>query len=99
VTSWERCNAHPDTPAVQETLPGYEVLSFIGIGVTGGTPASIVGRLSREVQKALDAETVKRLVELGGEPRASSPEEMRRFIQAEIDKWRRVVAQRNIERQ
>jgi tripartite-type tricarboxylate transporter receptor subunit TctC len=99
VTSKERWKALPDTPAAHETLPGYEVLSFIGIGVTGGTPASIVGRLSREVQKALDTDTVKRLVELGGEPRASSPEEMRRFIQTEIDKWRQVVAQRNIERQ
>jgi tripartite-type tricarboxylate transporter receptor subunit TctC len=99
VTSKERWKALPDTPAVHETLPGYEVISFIGIGVTGGTPASIVGRLSRDVQEALDADTVSRLVELGGEPRASSPEEMRRFIQTEIDKWRRVVAQRNIERQ
>jgi tripartite-type tricarboxylate transporter receptor subunit TctC len=99
VTSKERWKALPDTPAVHETLPGYEVISFIGLGATGGTPASIVGRLSREVQKALDTDTVKRLVELGGEPRASSPEEMRRFIQTEIDKWRQVVAQRNIERQ
>ncbi|SRR5216684_2017807 len=99
VTSKERWKALPDTPAAHETLPGYEVLSFIGIGVTGGTPASIVGRLSGDVQKALDADTVKRLVELGGDPRASSPEEMRRFIQMEIDKWRQVVAQRNIERQ
>ena len=75
------------------------MISFIGIGVTGGTPATIVHRLSSDLHKALDADTVKRLVELGGEPRASSPEEMRRFIQTEIDKWRRVVAQRNIERE
>jgi tripartite-type tricarboxylate transporter receptor subunit TctC len=99
VTSKERWKALPDTPPARETLPGYEVISFIGIGVTGGTPASIVHRLSRDLQKALDADTVKRLVDLGGEPRASSPEEMRRFIQAEIDKWRQVAAQRNLERQ
>jgi tripartite-type tricarboxylate transporter receptor subunit TctC len=39
------------------------------------------------------------LVELGGEPRASSPEEMRSFIGSEMEKWKKVVAARNIEKQ
>ncbi|HWI38203.1 MAG TPA: tripartite tricarboxylate transporter substrate-binding protein, partial [Burkholderiales bacterium] len=39
VTSLDRWRALPDVPAVNETLPGYEVISFIGLGATGGTPA------------------------------------------------------------
>jgi tripartite-type tricarboxylate transporter receptor subunit TctC len=100
VTSRERWKALPDTPTVQETLPGYEVNSFIGLGVTGGTPAAIVERLNAAVRKALETpDTRKRFVELGGEPAASSPEEMRSFIASEIEKWKKVVAARNIERQ
>jgi tripartite-type tricarboxylate transporter receptor subunit TctC len=100
VTSRERWKALPDTPTVQETLPGYEVNSFIGLGVTGGTPAAIVERLNAAVRKALETpETRRRFVELGGEPAASSPEEMRSFITSEIEKWKKVVAARNIEKQ
>jgi tripartite-type tricarboxylate transporter receptor subunit TctC len=100
VTSRERWQALPDTPTAAETLPGYEVNSFIGLGVTGGTPAPIVERLNTAVRKALDnPDTRKRFVELGGEPRASSPEEMRSFIASEIEKWKKVVAARNIEKQ
>jgi len=100
VTSRERWKALPDTPTANETLPGYEVNSFIGLGLTGGTPAALVERLNRDVRKALDdPDTHRRFIELGGEPRASSPEEMRSFVASEIEKWKKVVAARNIEKQ
>jgi tripartite-type tricarboxylate transporter receptor subunit TctC len=100
VTSRERWKALPDTPTAGETLPGYEVNSFIGLGLTGGTPATIVERLNRDVRKALEnPDAHRRFVELGGEPRATSPEEMRNFVASEIEKWKKVVAVRNIERQ
>ena len=100
VTSRERWKALPDTPTVQETLPGYEVNSFIGLGVTGGTPSAIVERLNAAARKALEnPDTRRRFVELGGEPAASSPEQMRSYIASEIEKWKKVVAARNIEKQ
>jgi tripartite-type tricarboxylate transporter receptor subunit TctC len=100
VTSRERWKALPDTPTAQETLPGYEVNSFIGLGVTGGTPAPVVERLNAAVRKALaGSEIHRRFVELGGAPGATSPEEMRAFVASEIEKWKKVVAARNIEKQ
>jgi tripartite-type tricarboxylate transporter receptor subunit TctC len=100
VTSGERWKALPDTPTARETLPGYEVNSFIGLGVTGGTPGPVVERLYAAVRKALDQpDTRRRFLELGGEPGATSPEEMRAFIAFEIEKWKKVVAARNIEKQ
>jgi len=87
-------------PTVNETLPGYEVISFIALGATGGTPAPIIERVNAEVRKALDsADGNKRFVDLGGEPRASSPAELKTFIERETAKWREVIAQRKIERQ
>jgi tripartite-type tricarboxylate transporter receptor subunit TctC len=100
VTSRERWKALPDTPPANETLPGFEVISFIGLAVTGGTPAPVVVQLNTAVRKALGRpETHKRFVELGGEPKATSAEEMQRFVRAEIDKWRKVIDLRKIQRQ
>ena len=100
VTSRERWKALPEVPTVHEALPGYEVVSFIGLGATGGTPSAIIEQLNAEVRKALASpDTHKRLLDLGGEPGASSPEEMKSFIEREIAKWRSVMAARKIERQ
>jgi len=100
VTSLERWKALPDVPAVNETLPGYEVISFIGLGATGGTPAPIIERVNAEVRKFLARpETAQRFIDLGGEPRATSPEEMRSFIERDIARWKGVIAARRIEQQ
>jgi tripartite-type tricarboxylate transporter receptor subunit TctC len=100
VTSRSRWKALPDVPTVAETVPGYEVNSFIGLGATGGTPRELVERLNAEVRKALASpDTRQRFVELGGEPGASSPEEMKSFIEREVGKWREVIALRKIEKQ
>jgi tripartite-type tricarboxylate transporter receptor subunit TctC len=100
VTSRERWKALPAVPTVAETVPGYEVNSFIGLGTSGGTPRETVERLNAEVRKVLaNAEARQRFVDLGGEPAASSPEEMKDFIAREIAKWREVIALRHIEKQ
>src|SRR5437764_4089254 len=100
VTSRDRWQALPEVPTVAETVPGYEVNSFIGLGATGRTPEPILERLNAEVRKALaNADTRKRFVELGGEPGASSPAEMRTYIEREIAKWKGVIAARKIEQQ
>src|SRR5579859_3469370 len=100
VTSRERWKALPNVPTVAETVPGYEVNSFIGLGASGGTPRPLIDRLNAEVRKALaDPETRQRFIDLGGDPGASSPEEMKDFIAREIAKWREVIALRHIEKQ
>jgi tripartite-type tricarboxylate transporter receptor subunit TctC len=100
VTSRERWKALPDVPTVAETVPGYEVNSFIGLGATGRTPEPIIERANAEVRKALaNPETHKRFVELGGEPGASTPAEMRTYIEREIAKWKDLMAARKIEQQ
>src|SRR5919204_1819180 len=95
VTSPSPRAAPADVPTVAETVPGYEVNSFIGLGATGRTPQPIIERLNAEVRKALERpQTHQRFVELGGAPGASTPDEMRAFIAREIDKWRHVVSLR-----
>ncbi len=100
VTSRERSPALPDTPVAEQSLPGYVVTSFLGIGTTAGTPAPIIERLNREIRTILATpEAARRFVELGGEPQASSPAQMHDLVAAETAKWRKVIDTRRIERQ
>jgi tripartite-type tricarboxylate transporter receptor subunit TctC len=100
VTGRERAPALPDVPVAEQTLPGYVVTSFLGIGTTGGTPAPVIERLNREIRRMLAAPDARqRFIELGGEPQPSSPAEMHAFVASEIGKWRKVIETRRIERQ
>jgi len=44
-------------------------------------------------------DVAQRFAEWGGQPEASSPEDMRAYVEREIAKWKRVVEQRKIELQ
>jgi tripartite-type tricarboxylate transporter receptor subunit TctC len=98
VASLERSPQLPGVPTVAETLPGYEVISFNGLAAPRGTPPSIVMRLSREIRTVLEQPDMnKRLVDLGGTLHPTTPEEMRRYVEAEISKWKRIVEARKIQ--
>lgn len=99
-TSRDRYPVMPELATVAETLPGYEVVSFIALGVTGGTPEPIVQYLNGQVRAALaQPDMSRRLIDLGGEPQAGSVEDINRFVAAELRKWQRVIDSRKIERQ
>jgi tripartite-type tricarboxylate transporter receptor subunit TctC len=98
VSSASRSPALPAVPTVADSVPGYEAISFTGLGGPAGMPAAVVERLNREVRRALESPEVgKRFAEWGGTPSASSPEEMQHLVSAEIDKWKRLVAARKLE--
>ena len=100
VTSGKRWKALPEVPVVADSLPGYEVSSFIGVGAPAGTPEPVIARLNRELRRIVDApDTARRLSELGGEPHASTPEEMQRYVEHELRRWSNVIETRRIERQ
>lgn len=98
VSSLERTPSLPGVPTVAESVPGYEATSFLGIAAPPGTPPAIIERLNREVRRLLELPEIKtRFAELGGQPLAGSPEQMRRLVEGEIAKWKRVVEARKIE--
>jgi tripartite-type tricarboxylate transporter receptor subunit TctC len=88
-----RAPSLPDTPTFQEQgLGGYQVATWTGMWVPAKTPKDIVARLNREVIKAIAAPDMKeRLGELGVESGGDTPEHFAAFVQAEIDKWAKVV--------
>ena len=92
VTTAARVKSLPDIPTVAESVPGYTVTGWLGIGAPKGTPPEVVDRLNREVNSVLgDAAVLARLASLGSEPFTGSPPDFGRFLAEEADKWDKVV--------
>ncbi|GAC1335353.1 MAG: tripartite tricarboxylate transporter substrate binding protein [Bradyrhizobium sp.] len=92
VTTAARSPQLPDVPTVAETVPGYEASALFGMGAPKKTPPEIVEKLNREINAVLaEPEMKKRLVELGGEPLAGTPDAFGAAIAAETQKWEKVV--------
>ena len=100
VTSPEAKAYLPDVPPVSKTVPGIVFQSWLGIAAPAGTPPAVVDTLNKHLRKVLaEPEVEKRLAALGGGAAPVSPEQMRQQVQAEIDRWKKLVDARRIERQ
>jgi tripartite-type tricarboxylate transporter receptor subunit TctC len=99
VTSSKRIAQLPDVPAVAETVPGFEVTSWMAVAGPAGLKSDVVDKLHRALVKgSFRPEIRKRLAELGGIPTSNTPEQTAKHVGAQIDKWKRVVEGANIPR-
>jgi tripartite-type tricarboxylate transporter receptor subunit TctC len=100
VTSPEPKDYLPDVPPAAKTVPGVVFQSWLGIAAPAGTPPAVVERLNRELRKVLDeAEVQKRLSALGGGSAPIAPDLMRAQVQTEVERWKKLVESRRIEKQ
>jgi tripartite-type tricarboxylate transporter receptor subunit TctC len=92
VTGTTRLPLFPDLPSVGDTVPGYEVDGWLGIGAPNGTPDDIVQTLNTMISAAVADPTVKsKLVGLGFVPTAMSAAAWGQFVAEEIEKWAKVI--------
>ena len=98
LASAHRLETLPDVPTMAEAgYPGIEGDVWIGVLVPTGTPKDIVDLLNREIVRIVGLpEIQKRLLELGDVPVATTPDETRAFINAEMTKWAKVIRDANI---
>ena len=98
VTSLKRDAKFPEVPAVAETVPGYDVTSWLGIAAPAGTPQAIVDRLSDEVRAVLAREDVaSRIRSFGSEPVAMTSAQFRARVESDIAKWKRLAVRLSLE--
>lgn len=90
-----------DVPTVQESgVPGFEVTSWNGLFAPAGTPAEVIDTMNRALHAVLATPDVKqRMLDLGIEARASTPDELRARLKADIAKWGEVIVKAGIEQQ
>ena len=92
VTTAARSSELPDVPTVAETVKDYEASAWFGMGAPKNTPSEIVATLNKAINEILAEPGIKqRLSELGGVPIVGTPEEFGKVVQAETDKWEKVV--------
>jgi tripartite-type tricarboxylate transporter receptor subunit TctC len=92
VSSTARVRMLPNVQTIAETVPGYAVTGWLGIGAPKGTPAKIVQRLNREIDTVLNEPAIKsKMAELNSDPFVSTPAEFAKFVADDAEKWGKVV--------
>jgi tripartite-type tricarboxylate transporter receptor subunit TctC len=98
VTSAKRARELPDVPTVSEAgVPGFDVSAWYALFVPAKTPAAVIQKLHADTVAALaDPATKARLEQLGVGVIGSSPEELRTYLKAEMDKWGVIIKEAGI---
>jgi tripartite-type tricarboxylate transporter receptor subunit TctC len=97
VTTTKRLDALPGIPAIAETVPGYDVAGWLGLGAPKDTPPRIIETLNGGIAAALAEPLVKaRLDALGFLPAAMPAADFHKFIVDETDKWAKVIKFANL---
>ena len=93
VSSAKRVRGLEDVPALAETYPGFEYVGWFALLAPTGTPAAIVQKANRDVDKVLtDPEVAQRLFDLGlVNEGAGTPESLADFLRAERGRWEKLV--------
>jgi tripartite-type tricarboxylate transporter receptor subunit TctC len=96
-----RSESTPDLATVHESgVANYDVVSWNALFAPARTPGEIVDKLNSALRDILaDAELKKRLLALGVEAKAGTPEEISSRLRSDIDKWRQVIEQAKIPKQ
>lgn len=89
----ERWPALPAVPTFRELgMPELQASSWVAMLAPAGTPAPLVARYAAVVREALSLPDLRnRIIESGGLPVGSNPEEMGRFLASEMETWGQVI--------
>jgi putative tricarboxylic transport membrane protein len=96
----KRSPQQPDVPTLRESGIDAAVDGWNSLVAPAGTPRDIIGFLNGHVRAIIgDPDFQRRLIELGGEPVASSPEELDARLKSDIGMWADVVKKAGLEPQ
>jgi tripartite-type tricarboxylate transporter receptor subunit TctC len=97
VTTAIRLPSLPDVPSISETIPGYEVSTWAGVGAPRDTPVEIITKLNREINAGLASAAIQaKYADLGYTMFITSPAEFGSFIAEDTAKWAKVIRAANI---
>ena len=97
VTSAKRTPLFPELPAVSETVPGFESVTWFGLYGPKGLPADLVAKINAAVNQSLqDADLKDRLARLGIEPVGGSPQDFAKMVNVDRAKWKKIIVDRKI---
>ena len=99
VSAGRRVRGLEEVPTLSETWPGFEYVGWFALLAPTGTPAGVIQRANRDMDRVLtDPEVAQRLFDLGlVNEGAGSPESLNEFLRAERQRWGRLVKEIGLE--
>jgi tripartite-type tricarboxylate transporter receptor subunit TctC len=95
-----RYAAMPDVPTIGETIPGFEMSSWLGVFAPAATPASLVARIGDTVTRIFNDPPVKeKLATLGQVVGSVTREELAAIIQRDTELRAALIKTANIQPQ
>jgi tripartite-type tricarboxylate transporter receptor subunit TctC len=88
VTSAKRSPILPSVPAIAESYPGFDSVTWFGFLMPAGTPAPVVAKMNAEVNKVLKNPEVRaKIAAEGGDVIGGTPEDFAKLIKSELASW------------
>ena len=91
----------PDVPTFAESgLPGVLVTNWYSIMSVAGTPKPVLQRLHEELTKAIASSDMRERLASGAlEPAPNTPEQFKKLIATEVQRWQRVMKEAHIKQE
>jgi tripartite-type tricarboxylate transporter receptor subunit TctC len=100
VASRKRMASLPNVPTIAETLPGFESEAFYAIVAPPKTPVAIVNKINADINEALrQSELAPRFAALSAVTVGGTPKETADYMQAEVERWNKVIKAANVKLQ
>jgi tripartite-type tricarboxylate transporter receptor subunit TctC len=93
VTGAKRSSALPDIPTMAEAgVKGYEATTWYAVLAPAGTPKEVIAKINGDIAEVLkDPALHAQIAKRGIEPETMTPDELGNFMNAEIEKWAKVI--------
>ncbi len=98
VTSAKRSDALPDVPTIDESgLKGFEATAWFGLYAPGGMQPQLRDKISADVVQALQSPAIRsQFAKLGAESGSMNQAQFAKFVDAELDKWAKVIKEAGV---
>lgn len=97
VTTLERVTQLPGVPAIAETIPGFESVTWVSLFAPAGTPKTIIDQLNAEVGNALrDPGIAAKLSGVTYDAALKSPEEFAQRMKADYERIGKLFRQSGV---
>lgn len=88
----KRVKQFPDIPAINETIKGFELVSWMGTFAPAGTPRPIIDRLNAELKKAVeDPDVSAKLFAQALDPMYLPVDDFAKLLRSEYEKYGPIV--------
>ena len=98
LTTLKRSKTLPGVPTIAESgLPGYDVTPWFAVFAPASTPQPIIKKINAALIASMNSPEIKEKFEgIGAEPIGSSPEELAKYLNKEIERWGKIISTNNI---